>query len=96
VAPWTTTSGGCAPSPYSIAGLTTRLAARRDVGGAIIAAAGGRPPRTTLLGAVIAFAVRRTLRPLAGWAAGVAAYFLLIGLVARSMMDFLTANPQFA
>jgi ABC-2 type transport system permease protein len=76
--------------------LTARLAARRDVGGAIIAAAGGRPARTTLLGSVIAFAVRRTLRPLAGWAAGVAAYFLLIGLVARSMTDFLTANPQFA
>ena len=40
--------------------------------------------------------MRRTLRPLAGWAAGVAAYFLLIGLVARSMTDFLAANPQFA
>jgi ABC-2 type transport system permease protein len=76
--------------------VTGRLAARRDVGGAILAAAGGRPARTTLLGSVTAFALRRTLRPLAGWAAGVGAYFLLIGLIARSMTDFLTANPQFA
>ncbi|WP_229075121.1 ABC transporter permease [Actinoplanes sp. DH11] len=75
--------------------LTAWLAARRDVGGAIIATAGGRPARTTLLGSVTAFAVRRTLRPLAGWVAGVAAYYLLIGLVTRSMTDFLTANPQF-
>ncbi|WP_416904535.1 ABC transporter permease [Micromonospora echinospora] len=76
--------------------LSTRLAARRDVGAAIIASANGRPARTTLLGSVTAFAVRRTLRPLAGWMAGIAAYFLLIGLVARSMTEFLTSNPQLA
>jgi ABC-2 type transport system permease protein len=75
--------------------LTARLAARRDLGASIMAASGGRPARTRLLGSVTAFAIRRTLRPLAGWAAGVAAYFLLIGLVARSMSDFLMANPQF-
>lgn len=76
--------------------VTGRLAARRDVGGAIVAAAGGRPARLALLGSVSAFAVRRTLRPLAGWSAGIGAYFLLIGLIARSMTDFLSANPQFA
>lgn len=76
--------------------LTVRLAARRDVGGAIIAGPCGRTAHKALLGSVAAFAVRRTVRPFAGWAAGVAAYFLLIGLVARSMTDFLTANPQFA
>ncbi|MEV6596775.1 hypothetical protein AB0M36_07895 [Actinoplanes sp. NPDC051346] len=76
--------------------LTGRLAARRDVGDAVLATAGGRPARTTLLGSVHAFAARRTLRPLAGWVAGIAAYFLLIGLIARSMTDFLTTNPQFA
>lgn len=72
------------------------LAARRDVGGALIARAGGRQARTALLGSVRAFAVRRTVRPLVGWAAGIGAYFLLVGLIARSMADFLTANPQFA
>lgn len=43
-----------------------------------------------------AFAARRMLRPLGGWALGVGAYFGLIGLIAPSLTDFLTANPQFA
>ncbi len=85
---------GCAAAV--LLALAAQLAARRDVGGAIIAPAGGRAARTALLGSVSAFAVRRSLRPLTGWAAGIAAYFLLIGLIARSMTDFLTANPQFA
>jgi ABC-2 type transport system permease protein len=90
--------------PLSVLGFATvallavalRLAARRDVGGAILAPSTGRAARTALLGSVAAFAVRRTLRPLAGWATGIGAYFLLIGLIARSMTGFLTDNPQFA
>lgn len=73
-----------------------RLTARRDVGAAILVPSTGRPARTRLLGSVAAFAVRRTLRPLAGWSLGVGAYFLLIGMIARSMTGFLTGNPQFA
>lgn len=76
--------------------VAVRLAARRDVGGAILAPSTGRAARTGLLGSVAAFAVRRTVRPLAGWAGGIGAYFLLIGLIARSMTGFLTDNPQFA
>jgi ABC-2 type transport system permease protein len=76
--------------------VAVRLAARRDVGGAILAPSTGRAARTALLGTVMAFAVRRTVRPVAGWAAGIGAYFLLIGLIARSMTGFLTDNPQFA
>jgi ABC-2 type transport system permease protein len=45
---------------------------------------------------VEAFAVRRMLRPLAGWSAGIGAYFLLIGLIAVTMTGFLTDNPVFA
>ena len=56
----------------------------------------GRPAHPALLGSVAAFALRRLLRPLAGWAAGITAYFLLIGLIARSMTTFLTDNPLFA
>ncbi|MEV6927625.1 hypothetical protein AB0M46_24425 [Dactylosporangium sp. NPDC051485] len=41
------------------------------------------------------FAVRRTIRPLAGWATAIGAYFLLIGLIAESMTGFLTDNPTF-
>ena len=75
---------------------TGRLAARRDVGGAILTPTTGRSARRALLGSVHGFAIRRTLRPLAGWSAGVGAYFLLIGLIARSMTTFLTGNSQFA
>ncbi len=73
-----------------------RLAARRDIGGAVLTPPAGRPARRALLGSVYGFAIRRALRPLAGWSAGIGAYFLLIGLIARSMTTFLTDNPQFA
>lgn len=70
-------------------------AARRDVGGGLIVTR-PRRPRTYLLGSVLGFAVRRNLRPLAGWGAGIGGYFLLIGLVATSMLDLLSSNPQLA
>src|SRR4029453_2329588 len=65
--------------------VTAVAAKHRDVGDGLVAPAGGRAPRLWLLGSVQAFAVRRMLRPLTGWAAGVGAYFLLIGLVAVTM-----------
>jgi ABC-2 type transport system permease protein len=71
-------------------------ARRRDVRDGLVAPAAGRAPRMRLLGSVEAFAVRRMLRPLAGWSVGVGAYFLLIGLIAVTMTDFLTDNPVFA
>ncbi|MGW0433596.1 hypothetical protein ACWDV4_13795 [Micromonospora sp. NPDC003197] len=55
-----------------------------------------RASRPWLLGSIGAFAVRRLLRPFLGWAAGVSAYYLLIGLLAVSMVDFLHGNPRFA
>jgi ABC-2 type transport system permease protein len=71
-------------------------ATRRDLRGGWLNPPVGRPPRLALLGSVPAFAVRRTLRPLTGWSLGIAAYCLLIGLIAESMMEFLTENAQFA
>jgi ABC-2 type transport system permease protein len=44
-------------------------AARRDLHGGLLTQAVGRAPRRALLGSVSAFALRRTLRPLAGWSA---------------------------
>jgi ABC-2 type transport system permease protein len=72
------------------------VAQHRDVGDGLVAPARDRSPRLWLLGSVEAFAVRRMLRPLTGWAAGVGAYFLLVGLVAVTMTEFLTDNPAFA
>jgi ABC-2 type transport system permease protein len=70
-------------------------AARRDVRGGWLRASSGRAPRLWLLGSVPGFAVRRALRPLAGWATAVGAYLLLIGMLAVSLTQFLTENPRF-
>ncbi|MEW2385528.1 hypothetical protein AB0873_26040 [Micromonospora sp. NPDC047707] len=80
----------------AVAAAAVLVAGRRDVDGGLLTGATGRAPRLRLLRSVPAFALRRSLRPLAGWAAGVGAYFLLIGVVATSMTRFLTDNPRFA
>ncbi len=70
--------------------------ADRDVGRSRLP---GRDRRTTasrLLGSLPGLAVHRTRRPLITWAAALAAYFLLIGLLATSMTEFLAENPLFA
>lgn len=71
-------------------------ARRRDVGSGLWAVSSSRGPRTRLLGSVTGFAVRRATRPFAGWAVGVAAYYLLVGALAVSITDFLTGNARFA
>jgi ABC-2 type transport system permease protein len=72
------------------------LARRRDLRDAPVGAGRPRRPRTRLLGSLPAFALRRLLRPLAGWTLGIGAFFLLIGLISESMTTFLTDNPLFA
>ncbi|MEE3922140.1 hypothetical protein V2I01_39120 [Micromonospora sp. BRA006-A] len=71
-----------------LTGAALALCRRRDVGAGLLRPPAGRAPRRGLLGSVPAFAVRRTLRPLAGWTTGVAAYFLLIGVLATSLTGF--------
>jgi ABC-2 type transport system permease protein len=71
-------------------------AGRRDVQGGLLAAAAGRRPRTRLLAGVETFAVRRVLRPMTGWMIGIGAYYLLIGLTAVSVTEFLRDNPALA
>ena len=72
------------------------LAGRRDVRDGLLSPAAGRPPRLWLLGSVETFAIRRLLRPLAGWSTGISAYLLLIGLLAVPLTGFLADNPRFA
>ena len=71
-------------------------ASGRDLGAGRIPVRHGHPPRTRLLRSLAGFAVRRALRPVAGWAVGLGAYFLLIGLLARSLTRFLSDNPRYA
>jgi ABC-2 type transport system permease protein len=81
---------------FAAAGLTVLAAAHRDVGSGLITGATTRHGRFRLLRSLPGFAVRRTLPAALGWAVGLGAYFLLIGLLARSLTDFLIANPRFA
>ncbi|MGV9767576.1 ABC transporter permease [Micromonospora tulbaghiae] len=79
-----------------LTGTALALCARRDVGAGLLRPPSGRAPRSRLLRSVPAFAMRRALRPLAGWATGIGAYFLLIGVLATSLTGFLAQNPAFA
>jgi ABC-2 type transport system permease protein len=79
-----------------VSAAAAAAAGRRDVQGGLLPAAGGRRPRTRLLASVETFAVRRVLRPLIGWMIGIGAYYLLIGLTAVSVTDFLRGNPALA
>lgn len=72
------------------------LAGRRDVGSGLLTGRDDRRPRLRLLSGVWGFAVRRTLPAFIGWSVALAAYFLLIGLLAVSLTGFLEANPRFA
>jgi ABC-2 type transport system permease protein len=74
---------------------TTCAAGRRDLCEGIRPARPHRS-RTALLGSLPGFAIRSALRPLLGWALGIAAFFLLIGLIAESMTTFLRDSPRFA
>ena len=80
----------------ALACAAVAAAGQRDVRGGLVAVTGSRRPQTVLLGSVEAFAVRRMLRPLTGWALGIGAYFLLIGFTTMSVTDFLTDNPALA
>lgn len=76
--------------------LGVALAAGRDVGsGRLRDRERGRAP-SRLLTSLPGLALHRTRRATLTWSAGVAAYFLLIGLLATAMLDFLRENPVFA
>jgi ABC-2 type transport system permease protein len=76
--------------------LTVVLAGRRDTGAGLLAGRDVRSAGSGLLGSVPALAVHRSRRPVLGWALGIGLYFLLIGSLATTMMQFLRDNPLFA
>lgn len=85
-----------AVAAVTLLATTVALSRHRDLRGAPLSSTATRRPRTRLLGSPAAFALRRLQRPLAGWAGGITAFFLLIGLIATSMTTFLADNPLFA
>jgi ABC-2 type transport system permease protein len=76
--------------------LAMVLAGNRDIGSGRWRGRDRRRAPSRLLRSLPGLAVHRTRRATATWSAGVAAYFLLIGLLATAMMDFLRKNPVFA
>jgi ABC-2 type transport system permease protein len=82
------------PIAFGLAALA--IARRRDVGSGVIELATSRRPRTGLLRSVGGFAIRRAIRPTIGWATGIAVYFLLVGALIASILEFFDTNRRFA
>jgi ABC-2 type transport system permease protein len=79
-----------------IAAVALVAAGARDVGAGRVRGRDRTRAPSRLLRSLPGLAVHRTRRPTVAWSAGVGAYFLLIGLLATSMLDFLRENPLFA
>jgi ABC-2 type transport system permease protein len=82
--------------PVVLAPAALVAARYRDAESGLVTVATSRPPRTRLLSSAAGFAVRRAMRPTLGWATGIAAYFLLIGAVIVSILEFFEQNRRFA
>jgi ABC-2 type transport system permease protein len=81
--------------PIALAGAAVVAARRRDLGAGILPVSDDRPPRTRLLRSIHGFAVRRTARTTLGWAAGIAAAFLMAGGMLASVLRYFQTNPRF-
>jgi ABC-2 type transport system permease protein len=79
-----------------LAVLAVGLSAGRDVGSARLRGRDRSRAPSRLVGSLGGLAVHRVRRPMLTWGVGLAAYFLLIGLLARTMIEFLADNPLFA
>jgi ABC-2 type transport system permease protein len=82
--------------PIVLAGAALFAARHRDLGDGVVALPDSRPPRTRLLQSIGGFALRRTARTTLGWATGIAAYFLLVGVLLPSILELFQTNPRFA
>jgi ABC-2 type transport system permease protein len=76
--------------------LAVALSSGRDIGSGRLRGRDQRREPSRLLASLPGFALHRARRPVLTWVAGIAAYFLLIGLLATAMMDFLRDNAAFA
>jgi ABC-2 type transport system permease protein len=79
-----------------VALVAVRLADGRDVGSGLVRGTDVAVRPSRLVGSLGGLAVHRIRRPAAGWGVGLVAYFLLVGSLATSMIDFLRENPLFA
>lgn len=82
-------------APVLLAVATLALRTRRDDRGALIVGRQTGRSRLRLLGGPTAFAWRCTRGVLLGWALGLGAYGLVIGMLLKTVMDFLTSDPTY-
>lgn len=82
--------------PVVLAGATFVTASRRDLRDGIVSVTDRRPPRSQFLHSIEGFALRRTVRTTCGWATGIAAYFLLVGVMLASLLELFDTNARFA
>lgn len=82
--------------PVVLAGAALLAAHHRDLGDGIVRASESRRPRTRLLQSVGGFALRRSARTTVWWAAGIAAYFLLVGTTLAWLLELFQRNQRFA
>ncbi len=74
--------------------FTVRLAGRRDLGGSTFPDRSSARAHTRLLSGPVGLTVRMTRPTVLGWAAGIAAYALLLGLVAKSAAAAFSASSS--
>ncbi|BBX17237.1 polyketide antibiotic transporter [Mycolicibacterium duvalii] len=79
----------------TLTAVVALAAARRDLDSGWLRVRTRRRPHTALLGSIAAFAVRRAIRPLAGWGLGIGVYFAVIGAMTASVLAFFDDNPRF-
>ncbi|HEV7188726.1 MAG TPA: hypothetical protein VGN28_12600 [Blastococcus sp.] len=79
-----------------LAVLAVRLSAGRDIGSARVRGRDSAGAPSRLVRSLPGLAVHRVRRPVLTWGLALCAYFLLIGLLARTMIQFLSDNPMFA
>jgi ABC-2 type transport system permease protein len=82
--------------PIVLAGAAIFAARHRDLGDGIVAVPDSRPPRTRLLQSIGGFALRRTARITLGWDTGIVAFFLLVGALLASVLEFFHTNARIA
>ncbi|BBY78941.1 ABC transporter membrane-spanning protein [Mycolicibacterium pulveris] len=82
--------------PVALGTAAMAISASRDVGSGLLTVSDSRAPRPRLLGSVMGFAVRRSLRSTLGWAAAIATYFVVFGATIASILEFFEQNPRFA
>jgi ABC-2 type transport system permease protein len=78
------------------AGIAGRVAARRDLGSALVPDRPGRPAASPRLRGLFAVTVRRQGGSVLAWTLGAAALCALVGVLARQVLDFVAEQPDLA